>query len=84
MRHALLAVLLAGCLHADEEVAKRASIEADCPFTQLHLTPRPELSAATYDVSACGRVLRYTCSKPVGYPLTCAREPDPQQAGPQR
>jgi hypothetical protein len=72
--------LLSACLHADEEVVKRAARDVSCPVDQIRAVPRPELSEATYDVDACGHLLRYTCSKSAGYPLTCARAPDPQPA----
>jgi hypothetical protein len=74
-------LLSTGCLHADTEVLRRAAVEFR-PCQRLELTARPELSEATYDVDACGYVARYTCTKPSGYPLTCAREPDPKQAAP--
>jgi hypothetical protein len=73
----LLASVANGCLYADEEVIKRAAHEVPCDPSRIHATPRPELSEATYDVEACGHLLRYTCSKPMGRPLTCAREPNP-------
>jgi hypothetical protein len=72
-----------GCLYANQEVLRRAAIEFySCPVDRMQLLARPELSEATYDVNACGHIARYTCAKQSGYPLTCAREPDPQQAGP--
>jgi hypothetical protein len=79
----LVLSLSAGCLSANEEALRRAHVEfPSCPADRMKIAARPELSDATYDVDACGHVARYTCSRPSGYPLTCAREPDPQVSPP--
>lgn len=74
----LAAALAVGCHHASEDVVVRASHEFACPPADVRAVPRPELSDATYDVTACGHLARYTCTRSVGYPLNCVREPDPQ------
>ena len=73
-----------GALKADVNLGtRRAHVEfPSCPADRMKIAARPELSDATYDVDACGHVARYTCSRPSGYPLTCAREPDPQVSPP--
>jgi hypothetical protein len=69
-----------GCHHAAEDVVVRGSNEFSCAPANVRAVPRPELSEATYDVTACGHVARYTCTRAVGYPLTCIRAPDPPVA----
>ena len=62
------------CVTPDSLARTRASHEFKCPEDQVALRPRSDLSDGTYDVEACGRRARYTCTL-TKYQHVCAREP---------
>ena len=83
---ALLLTGVAGCLlgmidpgpHWPSESAfTRAAKEFSCPYDQIAVLERKEISADLFDVEACGQRARYHCQ-----PTTCIREPDPARWDP--
>ena len=73
-RPALLLVLLSSCVMPSSLARTRASHEFKCPEEQVVLHERSDLSQGTYDVEACGRRARYTCTV-TRYQNVCVREP---------
>jgi hypothetical protein len=83
MRHAAatlaLAVLVAAasaCFDLEDQARVRAASEFGCPYEQIGISERSDLSDYTVDVSACGHYARYTClpSRRPGA-RSCVREP---------
>jgi hypothetical protein len=48
-------------LTPSEAARLRAANEFHCPLQAVAAVPRPELSAATTEVSGCGKTAIYTC-----------------------
>jgi hypothetical protein len=77
----LLAIGLLGCglesatYTPQSPVKLRAANEFDCPYDELVVVDRPDLSAHTVDISGCGHTARYTCIASFRRPATCVREP---------
>jgi hypothetical protein len=67
-------LLLSSCVTSASLARTRASHEFKCPEEQVVLRGRSDLSEGTYDVEACGRRARYTCTAGK-YTHICAREP---------
>ena len=83
LRHAvsaaaiLIPLILTSCAVTEGAARTRAANEFHCPEEQVVLAPREDLSHDTFDVSACGKRARYTCTRR-GRSLSanCAREPN--------
>jgi len=69
-----LSLLASSCVTSASLARTRASREFKCPEKQVVLHWRSDLSEGTYDVEACGRRARYTCTASK-YTHMCAREP---------
>ena len=70
----LVFLLSSSCVTSASLARTRASREFKCPEEQVVLHGRSDLSEGTYDVEACGRRARYTCTASK-YTHLCAREP---------
>jgi hypothetical protein len=76
-----LVALTAACDPTETAARARAANEFDCPSEKVDLRDRPDWSAGTYDVFACGHEARYTCTPAGAFPgksrwnEVCSREP---------
>ncbi len=61
--------------HPQSPAKLRAANEFDCPYDELIVVQRPDLSANTVDISGCGHSGRYTCFWSYHRWQTCVREP---------
>lgn len=71
---------ISGCVELQTTAAQRASRELRCPGTQLAIVNRSDIDDHVFDVSGCGRAVRYMCFHPYQSDNYCAREPNPDPA----